>query len=186
MRRITCEGFERDDGLWDIEGTLLDTKPTKIELVEKTIPAGEPIHRMMLRLTIDRERVIRDVHALTLDSPHKVCGNIAASYRQLIGLRVEPGFTKTAKRMFRGILGCSHLTELLPPMATTAFQILWSDAKKTAEHANKSGRRGESPLGGCHALRLDGEVVAIHFRHLLPASDAAPDAAAQGEHGNGP
>ncbi|RYX91478.1 MAG: DUF2889 domain-containing protein [Comamonadaceae bacterium] len=166
-RRIVCEGYEREDGLLDIEGTLTDTKPEPIRMVEKSLDANQPIHRMTVRLTIDRDRLIHAAAAITHDSPYRVCGDITASYGQLVGLRIEPGFTRTVKRMFRGTLGCSHMTELLPPMATVAFQMLWSkpDGFKGADEDSTALR--SSPLGGCHALRVDGEVVKLHFQHLL-------------------
>ena len=73
--------------------------------------------------------------------------------------------------MFRGPLGCSHMTELLPPMATVAFQMLWSkpDGFKSADHDKTALRT--SPLGGCHALKLDGQIVKLHFQHLLEPRD---------------
>ncbi len=167
LRRITCEGFKRDDGLFDIEGTLIDTKPFDVELPEKEVPAQAAIHHMMLRLTIDRHWTISDAVAKTLHGPYGTCGEISESYRQLIGLRIEPGFTKRVKRMFRGTLGCSHLTELLPPMATTAFQMLWSEHDGPAPAAAASDKPNTSPLGGCHVLRVDGPVARLHFSHLI-------------------
>lgn len=166
-RRIVCEGFLRDDGLFDIEGTLTDTKPDVLELPERTIAPGEPIHMMKVRLTIDRDFMIHDADAQTLYAPYGVCGSILDSYRQLVGLRIEPGFTQVVKRRFRGVLGCSHMTELLPPMATTAFQILWSQPEAVHGSHEQGGLQRTSPLGGCHALRLDGEVVRLHFPQLL-------------------
>jgi len=170
LRRIVCAGYERDDGLWDVEGTLIDTKPFALELPEHAVAAGEPIHEMTVRLTIDRQRMIRDAMARTVHGPYRVCGDIAASYRQLIGLRIEPGFTQRVKRLFRGTLGCSHMTELLPPMATTAFQILWAQPQGFGAPDRAGASTRSSPLGACHALRLDGEVVKLHFSHLLEAA----------------
>ncbi len=174
LRRIECAGFARDDGLFDIEGTLVDTKPTALELPERHVPPNAPIHHMRLRLTVGRDFVIREAVAQSLETPYGVCGRIAPAYAQLAGLRIEAGFTQRVKRMFRGIEGCSHLTELLPVMATTAFQIIWSDRDNfdTAEVGN--GRTRGSPLGGCHALRLDGEVVMRHFRHMVEPVPPSP------------
>lgn len=161
LRRISCEGYERDDGLYDIVGTLIDTKPFPIDMTEKSLAANEAIHHMTVCLTIDQERLIHDVVARTVHGPHAVCGAITESYRKLIGQRIQPGFTKTVKRLFRGDLGCTHMTELLPPMATTAFQMLWRSADDVTD-AEQPERRN-SPLGGCHALKLDGEIVRLHF-----------------------
>ena len=173
LRRIHCQGFERADGLFDIEGTLIDTKPVPTALPEKTVAAGAAIHHMTLRLTIDRERRIHDAAALTVEGPYRVCGDINASYRRLVGLRIEPGFTDQVKRMFRRTLGCSHLTELLPPMATTAFQMLWAEPEGFGGADAEGSVRRTSPLGGCHALRVDGEVVRLHFPELLGAPQKA-------------
>lgn len=177
LRRIFCEGFVRDDGLIDIEGTLIDTKPYPLEMVEKSLAAYDAIHHMTVRMTIDRQRVIHEVDAHTLDSPYRICGSIAESYRKLIGLRIEPGFTQQVKRMFRGTLGCTHLTELLPPMATTAFQIQWGQSEPLDAADEKTTQRRTSPLGGCHALRLDGEVVRVYMPERYKAPDALPTSA---------
>lgn len=167
-RRVSCEGFEREDGLLEIEGLLVDTKPMQLQMPTRMLPAGEPVHQMRVTLVLDRERTILDVRATTEHSPYPVCGEIASSYRQLVGLRIEPGFTQQVKRMFRGVQGCSHITEMLPTMASTVFQMLWSDSEFDGVDAAGSARR-TSPLGGCHALKLDGEVVRTYFPHLKGA-----------------
>jgi hypothetical protein len=169
-RRVVCEGFARDDGLFDIEGTLTDTKPFVLALPERVVDVGRPIHQMKVRLAIDRDFVIHEAEARTLHAPYAVCGDITDSYRQLVGLRIQPGFTQAVKRRFRGVLGCSHMTELLPPMATTAFQILWSKPDSFGGADARDSPLRSSPLGGCHALRLDGQVVRQHFPHLLCAA----------------
>lgn len=166
LRRISCEGFIRDDGLIEIEGLLIDTKPDAVQLVSKQVPAGQPIHQMRVRLAIDHERRIVDAHAFSEHNPYPDCVGVEAVYRRLIGLRIEPGFTTEVKRLLRGTQGCTHLTELVPVMATTAFQILWAESDFEGVDAEGSGRR-TSPLGGCHALRLDGHIVRTYFsRHL--------------------
>jgi hypothetical protein len=162
LRRITCEGFARDDGLFEIEGLLVDTKPDPLQLVSKEVPPGVPIHQMRVRMTLDHERRIVDLRAFSEHTPYPDCAEVEAAYRQLVGHRIEPGFTREVKRLFRGIRGCSHMTELLPPMASTAFQVLWANGNFEGVDQEGSGRRA-SPLGGCHALRLDGPIVKTYF-----------------------
>jgi hypothetical protein len=157
--------------MFEIEGLLIDIKPIPLQLVTRTVPAGEAIHQMRVVLVIDRERTIMQVRAETERSPYPVCGAIASSYEQLVGLRIEPGFTQHVKRMFRGVLGCSHMTEMLPPMASTAFQMLWADGEFPGAD-EPSGAQRTSPLGGCHALKLDGEVVRTYFPHSSKGSAA--------------
>lgn len=167
-RRVNCEGFEREDGLLEIEGLLVDTKPMPLQMPTRMLPADEPVHQMRVTLVLDLHRTILDVRVVTEHSPYPVCGEIVSSYRQLVGLRIEPGFTQQVKRMFRGVQGCSHITEMLPVIASTAFQMLWADGDFDGVDPSGSAVR-TSPLGGCHALRLDGEVVRTYFPHLKGA-----------------
>lgn len=167
LRRIFCEGFERDDGLIDIEGTLIDEKPFPIAMAERSLQAHEPIHLMRVCLTIDRQFLIHGVQAQMQHSPYRLCAEVVTRYQDLVGLRIAPGFTREAKRMFRGTAGCSHMTELLPSIATTAFQILWSESDHFDPDARARSQHGHSPLDGCASLRMDGEVVRMHFPHLL-------------------
>ena len=162
LRRISCEGFQRDDGLLDIEGLLIDTKPTPLQLVNRKVDAEQPIHQMRICLTIDRERRILEARAYSEHTPYPDCMEVEAGYRKLVGIRIEPGFTLAVKRLFRGTLGCSHMTELLPAMASTAYQVVWADSD-FGSAAPQGGARRSSPLGGCHALRLGGHVVRTYF-----------------------
>ena len=87
---------------------------------------------MRLRMTIDRERCIVDLQAWTEASPYPDCAEIEPAYRQLIGHRIEPGFTQLVKQLFRRTAGCSHMTELLPPMASTMWpRCQWAQVAPT-------------------------------------------------------
>lgn len=159
LRRITCEAFEREDGLLDIEGLLIDTKPTPVQLVTGTsIEPGSAIHRMRVCITVNRDRWIVAAQSDSEAYPHSECKEAATAYQKLVGLRIEPGFTRLVKQLFRGEAGCTHMSELIPPMATTLFQVLWADGDFAGADSATA-----SPLGGCHGLRLDGHVVRTYF-----------------------
>lgn len=159
LRRITCEAFEREDGLLDVEGLLIDTKPTPLQLVTgRHIDPGSAIHQMRVRLTVNRDRWIVAASAYSESYPYSECEEAEAAYRKLVGLRVEPGFTRQVKQLFRGEAGCTHISELIPPMATTLFQVLWADSDFASSSAAAS-----SPVGACHGLRLDSQVVRTYF-----------------------
>jgi hypothetical protein len=163
QRRITCEAFEREDGLIELEGLLVDTKPVPVRLVTgKTVPPARPIHQMRVRLAVDRDGVIREARAYSEVSPYPECAGIEAAYRQLVGMRIQAGFPQAVKRLFRGIGGCTHITELIPPMATILFQVLWADSDFVGSTGRGPGER-PTPVGGCHGLRLDGEVARTYF-----------------------
>ena len=59
-RTIKCEGYERDDGLFDIEAQIVDQKTYAVdEPIRGPRPAGAPVHDMQLRLTLDRDMTVR-------------------------------------------------------------------------------------------------------------------------------
>ncbi len=160
-RAVTCRGYRRDDGLFDIDGHLEDTKSYPFRNQDRgEIPAGEPVHGMWLRLTVDEDLEIRDVEAATEFAPFAVCPRITPNFKRLVGLRIGSGWMREVGQRVGGVEGCTHLVELLRTMATTAFQTLAGQRKPT-----QSGTPSERPffLDSCHALKSDGEVVKLHW-----------------------
>lgn len=163
QREVICRGYAREDGLWDIEGYLCDTKPHSVFLSDRgEVKPHEPIHEMRLCLTLDTQLLIHDARAEMLNHPHRVCPAITGAYRSLVGMRIGAGFLSAARQRFRGVNGCTHLSELIGPVATTAFQALWDRLGDPGE----GGRRDGWQVGGCHALRADGEIVREQFPAL--------------------
>jgi hypothetical protein len=163
-RQVTCLGYRRVDGLWDIEGEIVDTKTHRMEIsAGRTFKPGDPIHRMRLRITADDDLVVREVEAHTDASPFSSCPDITGAYAQLVGLRIGPGFTAAARSRVGGAGGCTHITELLGPMATTAFQTiaggLHADGNRDGVATRRSKRNREQILDSCYAFRTDGEVA---------------------------
>ena len=65
-RDIRCDAYQRDDGLWDIEGVITDTKSYSFDNRDRDgVAAGEPVHQMRVRLTIDEELVVQSAEAVT-------------------------------------------------------------------------------------------------------------------------
>jgi hypothetical protein len=164
-RQIVCSGYARSDGLFDIEASLQDTKADDANLLFKTVPAGGSIHAMRLVVTIDTQFVIHAIEARTEVAPTPYCAEINAAYNALVGISLTAGFMKEVKSRVGGARGCTHLTELLGPIATTAFQTIMgmrSLVAKESESVHADDRRAGQPmLDTCHAWRRDGEVAAI-------------------------
>jgi hypothetical protein len=169
-RSIHYQGFEREDGLWDIEGHLIDTKTYPIKNAWRTsIAAGEPLHEMLVRVTVDGGFTIQDVEAVTLNSPFQICPDITPNYKALIGVQMGPGWRTKIRQIVGGVKGCTHITELLFPMATVAFQTMSPfrkkmEAKQDAEEGSTDGGKKQRPfvLNTCHAWATDSEVVKVH------------------------
>ena len=94
-RDIKCLGFERDDGLWDIEGRLTDTKTYTFDNHDRGgIAAGEAIHDMLIRLTVTGDMVVQAAEASTESSPFSMCGDVTQAFSRLVGLKIGPGWRK--------------------------------------------------------------------------------------------
>ena len=159
-RAISCRGFERDDGLWDIEAHLLDTKSYSFKNEDRggEIVAGEPIHEMWMRVTIDESLTIRQVEAVTDHAPFNICPAIASAFKQLEGLQIGRGWNRRVKELLGGVRGCTHLVELLAPMASTAYQTLHPRLTESTDHDPAQVKR--FLVNSCHAFAEEGEVVA--------------------------
>ncbi len=160
-RRVECRGYRRADGWWDIEGHLVDTKDYPFaNAFRGEIPPGRALHDMWLRLTVDDALVVREVVAVTEAGPYAVCPAITPAFKQLIGLTIGPGWRREVMARLGGIRGCTHLVELLWPLATAAYQTIYPVLAR--ERPARDEDRPPSHLDSCHALARDGEVVRAH------------------------
>ena len=127
-RQVTCCGFARKDGLLDIEGELIDTKAYDFpSSTHGVIASGTPVHHMQVRITIDFDMVIQHAEAVTVHGPYAICPKGADNITGLIGLQIGPGWKRKVQTAIGGPKGCTHITELMGPMATTAFQTLYGE-----------------------------------------------------------
>ena len=177
-RTIQCNGYEREDGLFDIEGHMTDVKAYSFgnNRFRGQVSAGEPIHDMWIRITIDDELTIHDAEAITATGPYERCPQINDNYRRLIGLRIGAGWRREIKKRLGGIQGCTHLTELIGPLATTAFQTTVSKRRQKLEQQVEQNKR-PMLLESCHAYARDSEVVKTYWPQFYQAveSEAAGD-----------
>jgi hypothetical protein len=157
-RTLDIRGFRRADGLWDIEGHLTDVKTYSFPNEYRgEIKAGEPIHDMWLRVTIDESFVVQDIEAATDGSPYRVCPEITPNFKRMIGERMGAGWRRKVRERVGGIEGCTHLVELLGAMATPAFQALYPVLRRKGKARPSPGK--PPLLDSCHAFRSDGEVA---------------------------
>jgi hypothetical protein len=166
-RNISCEGYRREDGLWDIEARIVDTKPFRYrESVRGLRGPEEAVHDMALRLTIDGDMVVRDIEVATFSVPYAACNSAVPAFKGLVGKKIGGGWRRAVQECVGGVKGCTHLRELLLPAATVAFQTLggWP-AEGQAAPMPDADPQGERPhfIDGCKAWASDGEVVAMVY-----------------------
>ncbi len=176
LRSIQVRGYKREDGLYDIEGHLVDTKDFDYRVMAGVRPAGEPIHDMWLRITVDRNLHIVDADAASDAMPYVgFCDEIVPDYRKLIGLAIRPGYHQRVKALFRDTAGCTHITDLAGILAAAAFQTLAGQGLQPREHK-------PFQLDRCHALDSKGRVVARFYPRWYRGTEPDPDASETEHH----
>lgn len=179
-RAVTYRGFARSDGLWDIEGHLVDTKDYVLERFDRIpLPVGMPMHDMFIRVTVDDSLKVVDIQTGMAATPFDECINTAEPVRRLIGATLGRGWRKAIESAMGGVQGCTHLRELLFNLATAAFQSIPS----YMDHQRR--QRGDALpeltavpayVGQCLSWRRDGPVVQrIHPQFFLGPSKFAAD-----------
>ena len=179
-RTIEMVGYRRDDGLYDIEAHLVDTKTYAFSNQDRgAIEPGVPLHGMLARMTIDEDMLIVAFEAATDFSPYAICPQAAPNFARLAGIRIGRGFIRSANERIGGVHGCTHLRELLGQMGTVAFQTMYSIRQKrdTAPNAVSTpdvpaAVPAPRPpmLGTCLAYAPESPVVQRHWPEFYTGS----------------
>ena len=171
-RALDVQVFVRDDGLFDVEASLVDTKTHDVPLAGVPRKAGDPIHEMHLHLTVDRTLTITAATSQTLWMPYPgACDQLGDTYARLVGLNLMKGFRHAVTERLGGTRGCTHLTELCQILPTAVIQAMAGSVLDTRE----GDGAGNPPfqLDRCHALRRDGDTVAKFYPRWHQLSEPA-------------
>ncbi len=174
-RDIVIRGYRRADGLFDIDAEIVDTKTYTFTTSDRTILAGDRLHNMVMRLTVDASLTIVGAEAATEFGPFAICGGGAATFGRLVGLPIRAGFMREANARLGGIEGCTHIREMLQQMATVAFQTSFVLASRQTDGDAAANRLVDS----CHAYSAAGPIVKGRWPERYTGPDAV-DAAATG------
>jgi Protein of unknown function (DUF2889) len=173
-RRVSYEGFQRDDGLFDMEGHLTDIKDHDYALLTGVRAAGDAIHDMWVRITIGRDCVIRAIEVRTDRMPYPgACDQITSAYSALVGMSLLHGFRKSVHAAMGGVKGCSHLTELLAQAPTAAIQMFAGLMHEI------DGDAKPFQLDRCHALETSTDTVRRYYARWYRGA-ASRDEATEG------
>ncbi|MGE0659873.1 MAG: DUF2889 domain-containing protein [Reyranellaceae bacterium] len=181
-RLVECRGYFRHDGLWDIEGHITDLKTYEHRTDYRGVMRPEdPIHEMWIRLTVDDKYVIHDVEAVSDHTPYRICPEATPNFKRLIGASIGPGFRKELRKRIPGRDSCVHIAELLGPVATVAFQTIFSERAKELmrDWRRRNGvaepdpgpRRRPVVLDTCHTWSSDSEVVRRVYPEFYTGDD---------------
>lgn len=157
-RTVRYEGHLRDDGLFDIDASVHDVKDHDSVLLSGVRRAGDPVHDIHVRVTIDRAGVIRAIETHSDAVPYPpYCADHDDAYAALVGVSLFDGFRKALYGALGGVAGCTHITELLAFLPTAAVQTF------AGLQREDSGERKPLQLDRCHALDTRGEAVRRYY-----------------------
>lgn len=178
-RTIELQVFARDDGLWEVDATLVDAKTRDLNMVDGPRPAGTPVHDMLLRIVVNRQFDIVAAGSQTRWMPYTGhCNEHGDAYERLVGLNLMHNFRAELRHRVGGVLGCTHITELAQSLPTAVVQAFAGEVLDTRGQAEGAAKPFQ--LDRCHALRSDGEVVRKHYPrwYHAPAGTETPASAA--------
>lgn len=162
-RAVTYSGFLRDDGLWDIEAEMTDTRSYESLTAERgLLPVGAPVHRLLIRATIDEAMTIQAIDSAMDDTPFGECQQANSPMQRMVGVSMGPGWRRAIEETLGGACGCTHLRELLFNMATVAYQSVIHYRQSEHRFAGKAPAVTDKPphhLGRCIAWDFNGAVV---------------------------
>lgn len=176
LRRIEMRGYRRDDGLYEIDGRVVDTKARRLRTIDgREIPADTPIHDMWIRLVVDESLLVHDIVAVSDATPFPVCREAVAPMRAIVGQRIKSGWTNMVKAKLGGATGCTHLMELLIPLATAAYQTLAEVRLTQPDVVNAAGR--PLKIDSCYAYAATRDLVRLRwpvFHRPAPREGSRP------------
>jgi hypothetical protein len=125
-RSIELESHELPDAL-RVVGRLRDTRPW----AEGTWAAV--VHDMELAVTVRTpDLTILEAEATMHAFPHTECADIAPRFGELVGVSIAAGYTRAVRERFGGVLGCSHLVELVRALGPAVIQSAVSARHRSA------------------------------------------------------
>ncbi|QIL73895.1 DUF2889 domain-containing protein (plasmid) [Diaphorobacter sp. HDW4B] len=159
-RQIELKGYQRSDGLYEVEARMSDRKPHAFTTPwsGRTVLAYGATHDMGVRLVFDTDMTVHDVETFTHDAPYPACFDGGKPFKALIGLSMKQGWTRAVNECLPSASRCTHLKELLNPLATVAFQSLTMLRLGQPHQVDDNGR--PLKIDSCFAYASHGPVVA--------------------------
>ena len=161
-RRIHCNGFVREDGLYDIEAEITDNKTYSFPSdFRGEVTPDVFVHHMKVRVTIDRSMTVTAAEAITISGPYAICPTANDVFRNLVGLTIGPGWRRRVTAAIGGRHGCTHISELMGTVGTIAFQTRYGeDARRARAPVGSGGSETTRSPGDSRASALANSCVA--------------------------
>ena len=104
-------------------------------------------------------------------APYSACQTAQPNYQLLVGKQIGAGWRGAVNEAVGSTRGCTHLRELLFPMATVAFQTINVWQMKNADAATLEAIKNQRPfsLDGCKAWASDSPMVMKFYPQFAAA-----------------
>lgn len=175
-RQIDLRFYHREDGRFEVEGRLIDRKSVAFrrQLSDVDSPPGDTLHDITVTLVFDASMQVLDARARMQATPFDICPGAEATLTPLIGLRMAGGWNKTVRTLLKGQRSCTHIVELLGPLATTAHQGL-APMRLAAINQPENAAQRLAKVDSCYAYSGERTVVARLWPELhRPPADGRP------------
>ncbi len=159
FRRIDMRGWRRSDGLYEVESRLTDQKPKDFlrPRTDKFVPAGQALHDLGVKLVFDEALTVVALSTFTDAAPVDDCWDGGHALQAMVGVKMTSGWGNEVRERLAGARSCTHLRELLMPMATVAFQTLAGLRLSRPEPLDAAGR--PKKVDSCYAYGAERELV---------------------------
>lgn len=163
FRRIDFRGFRRSDGLFEVEARLTDRKTHDFAPPSggRHVAAGDTIHDHGLRVVFGEDMVIREVATAIRAYPYRECPGGGDTLQAMVGVRIGPGWSGELRKRLPSCDTCTHLKEMMIPLASAAFQTVYSVGSSRVDERDASGRPRK--IDSCHAYGAARELVALQW-----------------------
>jgi hypothetical protein len=179
-RHIHYRVYARDDGHWDVEGSLRDVKDTPVSRPSmRPLNAGDTVHDIAVMLTVDDDLRVLAASGQMHTVPFEECQQARSVMAGLLGHKLARGWRRALENAMCGERGCTHMRELLQGLATAGIQgigIYKDQQRRERGLPDPWAETAPHFVGGCLSWRRDGPVVQRVFpQFALPGPhDEAP------------
>ncbi|MBU3740473.1 MAG: DUF2889 domain-containing protein [Rhodoferax sp.] len=159
LRQIDLQGYRRSDGLFEVEGRLRDTKPFDFRPPSdgRLVPAQTPVHDMWVRVVFDGGLIVQSVQTSMDAFPYETCPGGGGSLQALVGIRIGAGWGAEVRRALPAADTCTHLREILVPLASAVFQSMTIYRSDMVNATDPTGR--PLKIDSCHAYGASRALV---------------------------
>ncbi|KVR46466.1 DUF2889 domain-containing protein [Burkholderia multivorans] len=175
-RQIDMRGYRRSDGLFEVTVCLTDRKPVDFTPPggARMIAAHAPIHDLGVTLVFDGDMVVRAVSTFIKSHPYAQCPGGGDSLQALVGLRIGAGWNSEVRKRLPSCDTCTHLKEILTPLATAAYQTMVGFRPSSLNEYDGDGKPVK--IDSCYAYGASRDLV----KRLWPEHHR-PEAAKAGD-----